>query len=218
MNTIKVDKEYLELKNQTTKLEIDVNKLDLIVKGNVCIYDYNENNKLELNIEVTENSSLVYYMFNEKNFDNMKIKIDNKNNSKTNFNYSFVSDKISKLEINNNILGNNIDSNIRVRAVSRDNGNIVVDSNGTVIKDTIDNNFNEDLRGLILGDSNIKINPDMYIDSNEVTANHNSTIGSINEDYLFYLNSKGIEIDEAKKLIVSGFINSILDSEFFKDK
>ena len=59
----------------------------------------------------------------------------------------------------------------------------------------------------------IKINPNMFIDSNDVIANHNSTIGNINKDYLFYLNSKGIENDNAKKLIISGFLKSILNSD-----
>ena len=53
----------------------------------------------------------------------------------------------------------------------------------------------------------------MFIDSNDVIANHNSTIGNINKDYLFYLNSKGIENDNAKKLIISGFLKSILNSD-----
>ena len=53
----------------------------------------------------------------------------------------------------------------------------------------------------------------MFINSNEVIANHNSTIGNINKDYLFYLNSKGIDNDEAKKLIILGFVKSILDTE-----
>ena len=218
MNIIKVDKENYSITNQIIKININVDKLNLIVKGNVCIYDYNKNKNLELNIKVEENSNLRYYMFSNNNFETKKINIDNYNNSKLEFNYSFINDNNCKLEINNNILQNNIDSVIRVRGVSEKNANVIIDSNGYVKKDTKNNNFNEDLRGLLLNDSDIKINPNMYIDSNDVVANHNSTIGSINKDYLFYLNSKGIEIEEAKKLIVSGFINSILDSEFLKDE
>ena len=50
----------------------------------------------------------------------------------------------------------------------------------------------------------------MFIDSNDVIANHNSTIGNIDKDYLFYLNSKGIDNETATKLIVDGFLKSVL--------
>jgi Fe-S cluster assembly scaffold protein SufB len=56
----------------------------------------------------------------------------------------------------------------------------------------------------------------MYIDSNDVIANHNTTIGNINKDYLFYLNSKGIEDKQATNLIINGFIKSILN-EYMND-
>ena len=218
MNIIKVDKEDFEIENQNIKIDIKVDKLNLIVNGNVCIYDYNINKNLELNIKVNNNSSLTYYMFSDNSFDTKIINIDNFDNSKTNFNYSFKTDSDCNLKINNNILENDIDSIIRVRGVSLKKANIIIDSNGYVKKDTSNNNFNEDLRGLFLKDGDIKINPNMYIDSNDVIANHNSTIGSINKDYLFYLNSKMIDNKDAKKLIVSGFINSILDSEKIKNK
>ena len=214
MNIIKVDKENIELDNEIVRLDINTEKLDLIVKNNVCIYDYNKTKNLQLNIKVLDNSDLTYYMFSDNCFESKKIKIDNLNKSKTNFNYSFINNKDCNLEINNNILENDINSVIRVRAVANSDALIKIDSNGYVLKDTLDNEFNEDLRGLNTDQGNIKINPNMFIDSNDVIANHNSTIGNIENDYLFYLNSKGINNNDAKSLIVNGFINSILDSEF----
>lgn len=211
MNILEVNSSNLEINNKVCKLNINTDKLNLEINGNVCIYDINRNKNLELNIIVNEDATLTYYMYSSNNFETKIINIDNKNKSKTNFNYSFINDKDCKLEINNNIIANDINSDIKVRGVAKDKSNIIIDSNGYVKKDTLNNEFNEDLRGLNLDDGMVKIYPNMFIDTNDVIANHNSTIGNINKDYLFYLNSKGINNEESRKLIVSGFINSILD-------
>lgn len=213
MNIIKVNNKNLVLNNKVCKIEYLVDDLNLEINGNVCIYDKGENNSLKLNIKVNKNSTLTYYMYSINSFGTKIINIDNLDKSKTLFNYSFISDKDCKLEINNNILGNDINSNIRVRAVANDKSNITIDSNGYVKKNTLNNVFNEDLRGLNKDDGMTRIYPNMFIDTDDVVANHNSTIGNINNDYLFYLNSKGIDNKIAQSLIVSGFINSILDNE-----
>ena len=211
MNILEVNSSNLVLEDKVCKLEINLEKLELEVNGNVCIYDINRCKNLELNIIVNDNSSLTYYMYSNNNFETKIINIDNKSKSKTNFNYSFINDKDCKLEINNNIVDSDINSDIKVRGVAKNKSNIIIDSNGYVKKDTLNNEFNEDLRGLNLDDGIVKIYPNMYIDSNDVIANHNSTIGNVNKNYLFYLNSKGIDNETSTKLIVDGFINSVLD-------
>lgn len=52
--------------------------------------------------------------------------------------------------------------------------------------------------------------PQLEIEANDVKASHGSTIGRIDEDQLFYLASRGVSSDDGKKLIVRGFIDSIL--------
>jgi Fe-S cluster assembly protein SufD len=216
MNNIVINNEDFVIENQNCKIDIKVSKLNLKIKGNVSINNFNLNQDLELNITVEKNSTLNYYMFSNNNFTNKSIKIDNYSNSKTNFNYSFINDEDCKVVINNNILEDNIHSDIKVRGVCFKNSNSIIDSNGYVKEDTLNNEFNEDLRGLNLENGFIKINPNMYIDSNDVIANHNTTIGNINKDYLFYLNSKGIEDKQATNLIINGFIKSILN-EYMND-
>ena len=217
MNIIEVNSNKLSLKDEICKLEYKIKEINLEINGNVSIYDINTNDNLILNIKINENSNLVYYMYSNNDFKNKIINIDNYKKSTVKFNYSFISDNDSKLEINNNILDDNIDSDIKVRGVAKKDSNTIIISKGYVKKDTKDNIFNEDLRGLNLDNGIVKIYPDMFIDSNEVIANHNSTIGNISNDYLFYLNTKGIDNKNAKKLIVNGFINSILDEEIKND-
>lgn len=61
-----------------------------------------------------------------------------------------------------------------------------------------------------------KANPILCIDENDVEASHAAVVGQINEDHIFYLTSRGIEEEVAKKLITLGYLNPIL--RFFEDE
>ena len=61
-----------------------------------------------------------------------------------------------------------------------------------------------------------KANPVLCIDENDVEASHAAVVGQINEDHIFYLTSRGIEEETAKKLITLGYLNPIL--RFFNDE
>ena len=52
--------------------------------------------------------------------------------------------------------------------------------------------------------------PQLEIDNNEVKCSHAATTSNIDSDQLFYLMSRGIEKEEATKLIVSGFFESFI--------
>ena len=56
-----------------------------------------------------------------------------------------------------------------------------------------------------------KASPILCIDENDVEASHAAVVGQINEDHIFYLTSRGIPEDEAKKLITLGYLNPILN-------
>ena len=51
-----------------------------------------------------------------------------------------------------------------------------------------------------------EIKPNLFIDENDVIANHSAHIGKCNEEEMFYLMSRGIEPKEAENLIIRGFL------------
>ncbi len=61
-----------------------------------------------------------------------------------------------------------------------------------------------------------KASPSLCIDENDVEASHAAVVGQINEDHIFYLTSRGIKEEEAKKLITLGYLNPILN--YFNDE
>ena len=53
--------------------------------------------------------------------------------------------------------------------------------------------------------------PNLEIETNEVKCSHASTVGSIDEDQRFYLESRGIAPEVAERLVVFGFFTDVLD-------
>ena len=80
--------------------------------------------------------------------------------------------------------------------------------NGSVIKDTTNNELYENIKMLNINEGKSSIVPNMFINTKNVIANHAASITNINKDYLFYLNCKGIKDKECIKLIKNGFLNN----------
>jgi Fe-S cluster assembly protein SufD len=53
--------------------------------------------------------------------------------------------------------------------------------------------------------------PNLEIEANDVKCGHAASVGPVEEDTLFYLESRGIARDEAERLIVTGFFQEVLD-------
>jgi len=53
--------------------------------------------------------------------------------------------------------------------------------------------------------------PNLEIETNDVRCSHASTVGPIDEDQLFYLESRGVPTDTAERLIVAGFFDEVLE-------
>lgn len=53
--------------------------------------------------------------------------------------------------------------------------------------------------------------PNLEIETNDVKCSHASTVGSIDADQKFYLESRGIPSDVAERLVVFGFFNEVIE-------
>ncbi len=52
--------------------------------------------------------------------------------------------------------------------------------------------------------------PNLEIETNDVRCSHASTVGPVDEDQLFYLESRGIPTPTAERLVVLGFLDEVL--------
>ncbi len=204
MNKILVS-DIIELCNNEYVVNVKSNDVIFNIEGNVKVYLIDELiNNLDINLK--DNSKLDIYVCNKNVNNNLVINIKQNNNSEINLNLSIISNAKREIIVNNNIYGNNNKSMISSRIISNKEliKNII---NVYVEKDTIDNIALEDLKGITNGGL-IQIEPNITCLSNEVSANHLTTIGNFSKEAINYLMSKGLKELEAKKLILQGFIYS----------
>ena len=197
------------LDNEIVELEFKTLKCNLTIKGSVWINDLNNNNLEELNITLLDGSRLLYNKYT-KDIKNLKINILENNDTTLEFNYSLYQSIKASIILDSKVLGNNNKCSMNVYGVSDKDGAIVVNATGSVLENIKDNDLLENIRILLLNDSENVIVPNLLVGSNEVSVNHNATISSLDTNYLYYLNSKGLSYEDAKKLIVKGFLKSKL--------
>ena len=54
-------------------------------------------------------------------------------------------------------------------------------------------------------------NPQLEIHADDVKCAHGATIGQLDAEALFYMRTRGIELDEARKILTEGFISDVSD-------
>ena len=169
------------------------------------------NDSQDLNYEVNDNEMLIINYFN-KQAQNMNINISQNGNSYVVINYSCLTYDDIDININGNMLGNNNRCVINVRTLAENNHasvNVCVKAG----QDTIGNEIVEDLKG-INEKGSITFMPILEIDTNEVDASHYVTIGSFDENELFYLQTKGLSLASAVAMLKKSFIYNLFSDEF----
>ena len=95
--------------------------------------------------------------------------------------------------------------------LSKDNSNITKDIISKINKGMDNSVSSEDIRGLILGEkSNINAKPILIIDCDDVHASHGCAIGTVDDNEVYYLMSRGLTKDEAMKIISKSLITPLL--------
>ena len=87
--------------------------------------------------------------------------------------------------------------------------------NGKIIVDKIaqkTNAFQQNNNILVSDKASINTKPQLEIFADDVKCSHGCTIGQLDEDALFYLQSRGIPKKEARALLMYAFANNVLSS------
>jgi len=93
------------------------------------------------------------------------------------------------------------------RAVGVFNGKVLVDKIAQKI-----NAFQQNNNVLVSDKATINAKPQLEIFADDVRCSHGCTIGQLDEDALFYMQSRGIGKKEARALLMFAFANSVLES------
>ena len=64
---------------------------------------------------------------------------------------------------------------------------------------------------LLSKDANINTKPQLQIDANDVRCTHGATVGQIDQEATFYLQSRGIGLVQARSLLTYAFAADVLE-------
>ena len=136
----------------------------------------------------------------------VKINLDEYAN--INYNFKTVSTHSERYDIEVHHNGAYSSSNIINNGVNIQNGTLIFNVSSMVLNNIVDTNINQNNRIINLNDKLCQINPNLYIDENDVTANHSAYIGKFRDDEIFYLQRLGLSYIDATKLLLKGFLSN----------
>ena len=120
--------------------------------------------------------------------------------------------KHHEIKTNINHLSENTKSHQLIKSVLNDQSNAAYQGKIFVEKEAQKTDGYQLSRALLL-DQNTEFNakPELEIYADDVKCSHGSTSGNLDQNAIFYLMSRGIGYVEAKKLLIDGFINDVIE-------
>ena len=107
--------------------------------------------------------------------------------------------------------GCNSIGNILQHGVILEKGTLTFNGIGHIIKGAKGADAQQESRVLMLSDqARSDANPILLIDENDVTAGHAASIGQVDPEDMYYLMSRGLDQHTAERLVVRGFLGSVI--------
>ena len=183
------------------------------------IFDLNKNQNLRYsftNIDIYENSNSENFIYSSgSKFSKYEIN----SNLKEKYSSAFINgiinlDKNNHHEIKTNInhLAENTKSYQLIKSVLNDKSTGVYQGK-IFVNDQAQKTDGYQLSKALLLNENTEFNgkPELEIYADDVKCSHGSTSGNLDENSIFYLMSRGLNYDQAKKLLIDGFINDVIE-------
>ncbi|WP_080146967.1 Fe-S cluster assembly protein SufD [Marinilactibacillus piezotolerans] len=109
--------------------------------------------------------------------------------------------------------GNHTIGNIFQHGVILDRATLTFNGIGHIVKGAKGSDAQQESRVLMLSDkARGDANPILLIDENEVTAGHAASVGRVDPEEMYYLMSRGIAKSEAERLVIRGFLGSVISA------
>lgn len=198
--------EYIDIEN--IDLNIYVAGVKAILFESSFLEDIRVNNKYSVS-----NGELIVNKFYNNDGVVEKIDIDLYYEGKIDYRFSNVCKNEENYVININHNGVGTVSSINNKSISMDGSKLNFVINSIVKKEYEKSILDQNTRIVTFGDCDAKISPNMYIDCDNIEARHGSVIGTFKDDLIFYLMSRGIEYNDAIKLLVKGYLFSNIDTD-----
>lgn len=201
---------------------IDVN-FDIKDNAKVTLRILNSSNEktLNLNQKVSKNA-LFFGILADFSKENCRLKsvseLDGEGASAT-FNFSTLNKgktvKDYDISFNHNV--KKTYSKLDGYGVCEEESSLVVNGVSHIKEGSIKSKTSQKIKAILFDKtSKAKANPILKIDCDDIEASHACAIGNLNENHIFYLLTRGISLENARKLITMGYLNPIKD--YFDEK
>lgn len=174
----------------------------IFVKNNSKLDQINVKNKETLNI---------YLIASDTENLEKTVNVNLNNNCNVNLYCLVLANNAKKvLNFNFNHKSNGSISNIYVYALTNNKAYIDINCVSSAASKTLKNQINQTINGLIFdNDSEIKALPCLDIYTNTINAKHTVNIGQVDPEIIFYLNSKGLNNQQAYSFLIDSFIQQL---------
>jgi Fe-S cluster assembly protein SufD len=109
-------------------------------------------------------------------------------------------------------LGKRTVSQLEVYGVCQDDGALYIKGISHIEKNSLKSNASQKVKAILFDEKSVcKASPTLKIDCDDIKASHACAIGALNDEYIFYLESRGLSLNEARKLITLGYLLPIED-------
>lgn len=204
---IKIDgsnKAYLILlQNEFINIEYQINSsCNIVYIGQMENITLRDNGYIDEDLEVN-----VSYINLEKGFYSQKSKIDVRKGATLNVisKYLCIDDK--KIDLNYINKDRYSEVNIDNSCVCLDNSSLELDCTGKIDKGAKASKNHQSSRCLTIDNPRkAQVKPILLIDENDVEASHSLSSGTIDQDVLFYLYSRGISYHDAMILFIHSYL------------
>lgn len=212
----------LIIKNGDVNLEYDLQNGDY----NIMIFnDYNGDVVIN-DIGIIENSkvNINYLELNNSNISQLtNVKVNDNSELIINATYLGVSNKRVVFDLRNTKSDSTVE--ITNNVVCLDDASFSLECIGTIVKGAKRSKCHQKNHCLTMGNPRLaKVLPVLKIDENDVEASHSLSSGTIDEEVLFYMNSRGLDKKDALGLILRSYLmpndnyyNGFIDGDYIKN-
>lgn len=184
----------------------------IVVEDNIClnIVDISFNTSNKINITLKNDSRVIYNKFSINSGDYIYTLLDGEYSNVV-INNSVVNNDDTKMKFVIEHNNTNTSSNLSNHGVNNSSGTLYfnVDSKINRSASLACADQENKIINLVKGDS--KILPNLLVDNYDVSASHSAYISDFDKESMFYLKSRGISENDARRLLLEGFLIGNLD-------
>ena len=216
-NKIVLDKDDdidLEYKGNDVRLVFDVRANTHV---NLSVFSIDNEVNIDNVYNIGSNASLnITKFYHNKEVCEKEVFNLNGENAKIEYHFANIALGNENYNISINHKANSTVSDIVDKTITIEDASVNFNIDSNLQEKTENCILNQESRIILLGNNCSSINPNMYINNNEVIAKHASVIGTFSFKDLFYLMTRGISYEDSLKLLIKGFIFSSISTNMEK--